>query len=478
MITGIIDRELGEGRFSFSNFYLRRIRRIAPAFLLVTTTTLIVGFVLLLPEDIVDLSWSAISSTLSAANIYYWKFLDTSYFADSSSKQPLLHMWSLGIEEQFYFLWPPTLYILFKLNYRKLIIPLLIFISISSFYLANQFLKTSPSFSYYMLPARAGELAIGAITFYFCARPSTLLFDRRLAEALALCGVALIIYSMLFISESDGFPGYNAILPCVGCALLILGGANHATLTKTLFSVYPVVFIGLLSYSLYLWHWPVMAFYRYFYGEITTDSAPLLVLIIVILSYASYTLVETPLRKARLPRFKIFLRFFVIPTLLIILIASIAISTDGLEDHISKNPAYSAALLKMDEFTKPSYKYKSACQSSKYTESSFHDDICIIGPGHDVPKMIVAGDSNATHYIGYLRTVAEHLDFRFRNVELSSCVPFPNNSENYVSPTKIEGCIQFNQKLLAEIHNYDVIFVSASWTYYQARSPSFEQDFR
>lgn len=165
LITGILKREQDKSIFSFANFYMRRIRRILPAALTTILITLIVGIFVLLPSDLKELGKSSLASVFSVANIYFWLFLDTGYFADSSETVPLLHMWSLGVEEQFYLIWPAIMLLTYKFGGRRLLIFVAAALAIVSFVIGEHFILTDQSFAYYMLPSRAGELLFGAILF-------------------------------------------------------------------------------------------------------------------------------------------------------------------------------------------------------------------------------------------------------------------------------------------------------------------------
>ncbi|MEG0243197.1 MAG: acyltransferase, partial [Pseudomonas sp.] len=264
LITGIIYGQRSD--FSFGDFYGRRVRRILPAAAFVTVVTMIAGSFLLLPDDVKALSESAIGATLSAANIYYWLFLDTGYFAASSDTVPLLHMWSLGVEEQFYMIWPALMIIAMKIGGKRLLAATAVILAIASFAVSEYFLARDPSFAYYMLPSRAGELLIGALLFLWKDSRS---ISAATANVAGLVGMIMVVGALFLLDEKKGFPGVRSIIPSVGAALLILSGINQANALSKLLGNPVARYIGLRSFSLYLWHWPVLAFYRYAYGEPT-----------------------------------------------------------------------------------------------------------------------------------------------------------------------------------------------------------------
>lgn len=168
LITGnIIKDKASQTGFSWAEFYRRRALRILPVLFVVILATLVVGHFILLPNDLKELSYVSIASTLPAANIYFTYFLDTSYFADASTLQPLLHLWSLGIEEQFYLFWPSILLLLLTRTRHLTSLAVVALLTAASFVLAESLLVSQPMFTYYMLPTRAGELLIGAFLALF-----------------------------------------------------------------------------------------------------------------------------------------------------------------------------------------------------------------------------------------------------------------------------------------------------------------------
>jgi peptidoglycan/LPS O-acetylase OafA/YrhL len=322
LITHNIWSGIRDGRFWLADFYLRRIRRIAPASLFVTAATVCAGVFLLQPEDMVRLARSAVWSSLSAANIYFWKYLDTDYFAESSDQQPLLHMWSLGVEEQFYLLWPTLLLLVAMLAGKRKwsVVAFAAAIGIVSFFIAERTNVAVPKFSYFMLPARAGELMVGAV-LALAARQS-IDADREVrswhGDAIAIVGIGLLAFSLWKLDDASPFPGINALYPCIGAALLILAGQLRSRLTGVLFACRPMVFVGLISYSLYLWHWPLLAFIRYFYGTVSVPHALIATIATFVLSTATYLWIEQPARRWRGASWKQVAVLLLVPVALVV----------------------------------------------------------------------------------------------------------------------------------------------------------------
>ena len=255
LITGIIAREVDARRFSILGFYERRARRILPALMVMLAFVLCAASYAFFPGDFAKLPQSALLTTLFVSNIGF--FLETGYFAGSAETVPLLHTWSLAVEEQFYLGFPILLILIARfVPARRTAI--LLAIAALSFALAVATQASGSGFAFYLLPPRAWELFIGALLAvgaFPAIRP------RWLREGVAFAGLAAIAYAALFFDKTTVFPGVNALFPVLGAAALIL--CAPGTITGRLLAAGPMVGIGLISYSLYLWHWPLIVFTEY-----------------------------------------------------------------------------------------------------------------------------------------------------------------------------------------------------------------------
>ncbi|MGH6862152.1 MAG: acyltransferase family protein, partial [Phyllobacterium sp.] len=486
LITRNIWSELQVGEFSLADFYLRRIRRIAPAFLAVTATTLAAGAFLLLPADLLRLSASAVWASLSAANIYYWKHLDTGYFAAASAEEPLLHMWSLGVEEQFYLLWPAVLMLLMLASRRKwVLIAGTTLICMGSFAIAELTNVSAPKFAYYMLPARAGELMMGALlAFYAGARkeqeglPSG--WWLWLGEVSSVCGLGLIGFSLWWLDDSSLFPGVNAVFPCLGAMLVILSGHMGSRLTGVLLTPRPAVYIGLISYSLYLWHWPILAFIRYFYGEVSLDHAVIALVAMLALSVASYHFVERPARRTRMARSRQVMVMLVIPVSVVALAAGLLVRSDGLKSLIESSGQYTASMDSLNRQTSAANRDAYPCMDSKLSiAATLGSGRCVLGARSDgqtiSPKVFLWGDSNAGHYVGALEAISEHDGFSFRYVALSTC-PALFGPGNFGASYARDRCAAFRESVRRYLlgSKIDTVVLASSWTVHQ-RIPEFKK---
>jgi peptidoglycan/LPS O-acetylase OafA/YrhL len=296
LIASIILKDEAAGRFSLAQFYERRIRRIFPALFVVILFCAAVGALYLTPNDYLLFGRSAFAAMSFWSNFYFAR--QGGYFAPAAETQPLLHTWSLGVEEQFYLLAPFALLLLSRQlkRWRAPIFWALFAASLG----ASAWAVHRESASAFFLPQfRAFELMCGvALAMGLVPR-----VQGRANEALAALGLAMIAFAVLFFSASTPFPGFAALLPAVGVALLIHSSSETSqTMVARALSLAPVVFIGKISYSLYLWHWPLLAFAEYEFGaDLQAWHRALLMVAAVGISIASYYLVEQPARRAGPP---------------------------------------------------------------------------------------------------------------------------------------------------------------------------------
>lgn len=474
LITGIIYKNIINDEFYFGEFFIRRIRRIFPAtFFLLLVSTFFASF-WLLPEHYEVFSKSAIAATFSAANIYFWKFLDTSYFAASSDTVPLLHLWSLGVEEQFYLVWPALILISYKFGGKRLLIGAAFLLAGVSFFISQHFLKSDHSFAYYMLPSRGGELLIGALTFFL-----TNSINRNIPwiarELIGAAGVAAIVWSMLYLNEKDGFPGYIALVPSLGAALLIFSGCYGPSLIRTVFSIRPLVWIGIVSFSMYLWHWPVLAFYRYAYGDPNVQGIIACAAIILVMTVTSYLLVEKPFRTASGGGYK--LPMIGLSGVAIVSVCAFAILNNGIIQNIYPYE-YSEKIKEYQGQTSASITFDYVCQGSGgEIEVLMKDSRCIIGPNVKEPKILILGDSNSSHFVGYFKVIADKYGIAMRNISHPICPPFGvEEIAPYTPKTNQESCQNFNKVFRENLQKYDTLIISSFWTYYSEQSKTLLSD--
>ncbi|SEP94759.1 acyltransferase family protein [Thalassovita taeanensis] len=259
LIGGILWAELGRtGTLSLGRFYMRRFKRLAPAFFVMALITAVVGYFVLLPFEYRAFGKSLIAATVYLSNVQF--FREAGYFDSGADEKILLHTWSLAVEEQFYVVLP-LIFLLFRASRRSLLV-VLVMAFVASLAACVLITPRSPTAAFYLFPFRAWELLAGVLlAIWRQAR------DARWSwhPALSWLGLWLLVYAVLFTRAGAGFPGYQAVMPVLGTGLILMNGQNRNPVNHLLASG-PVVFVGLISYSLYLWHWPVVTLSAYYRG--------------------------------------------------------------------------------------------------------------------------------------------------------------------------------------------------------------------
>ncbi|WP_445426525.1 acyltransferase family protein [Alishewanella sp. HL-SH06] len=412
LITKILLNELENNKFSILKFYQRRARRILPAlFSTLIFTTLFAGLIIP-PELFKEFGQSLVSVGFFASNIFfYW---ETGYFGFDAEKVPLLHTWSLAVEEQFYIFVPPLLYLLYRFGVPILGIAIL-FLSISSLtwsqYLLNDHQQSS---SFYLLFSRAWELFVGSfIAIYQIDKKK---ISTITSQVVSLIGLLLIVFSMFLFSKDTTFPGFSALIPVVG-TFLIISFCRQDTLVFNLLSVKPMVWIGLISYSLYLIHQPLFALSRFLY---LTEPSPqffsILIVLCIIFSYLNYRFVETPFRNQQRFNDRIILISAGVGCLAIIILGlaihisqgfAIRYNNKELQDSIQRSPVRAKCHATGTSYDIP----ENACKLNGHQKQSW----AVLGDSHGVELSYALAERLKKHQIG----LTQHT--------LSSCQPALKN---------------------------------------------------
>lgn len=307
LITTILLAEHEAGSFSLLKFYERRARRILPALFCVMLVSLPFAWFWMLPDQLKEFSQSELAVSAFASNILFWK--QSGYFDASAELKPLLHTWSLAVEEQYYVLFPLLLAFFWRFGKGWFgLRSLFLLIAVASLLLSQSMVNTDSAFAFYLLPTRAWELLVGAmipLLWTVQQRADTSLMARQLLSAL---GLMLIVYAIFCYDRHTPFPSFYALVPTIGAALVITF-ADAPTIVAKILSLRWVAGVGLVSYSTYLWHQPVLAFFRIktTHTELPTYLLLPYLMLVFVLAYLSYKFVEQPFRsKARVSRNKIF----------------------------------------------------------------------------------------------------------------------------------------------------------------------------
>lgn len=446
LITSIISREIESKQFTFKTFYLRRIKRIIPASLFFVTLTLLASYIFLLPHDFDRATKSAFATVFFASNFYFARNVD--YFASASEENPFLHTWSLSVEEQFYLFWPIILLVVYRSARSIKLRPyLLILATVFSFTIATYWALSSNTqkLAFYMLPARFGELLIGAIGAFMLPKMQ---IKQGLSSICNGLGIVLIVGSLLLIDESAIFPGLLALPVCIGTLLLIIGGHRadgQSIITKCL-SCRPAVYLGAISYSLYLAHWPVLAFNRYLNQqyELTILQGLVCLVLMWVLAHVSWRWVETPFRRQQLSFTKAFSQILVLPSALILALCVYIILYKGLPSRFNLGP---------NSFTVASGEL---CHT--HMKGS-----CLLGDSTNIKPYLLMGDSHAGHYLSYFDTFGKLNNFGFDGRSVDGCSGVFSKVELSPRMARLEDCRQLKTFANAHTNTYSHILIAERW---------------
>jgi len=410
LITGILQAEVESGRLSIAEFYNRRVRRIFPALFLVHLFCLVASSIILFPDETKGVGQDVLRSLAFMSNVAFARA--GGYFDQSSKVTPLLHTWSLSVEEQFYIVLPLLLLLLSRVR-RWLRLGVLFVLALLSFVAAQRALGSDARGAFYFVQFRAWELLVGSLLALGAVPRAR---SRWLSEALGALGLALIVWAVLRIDDSTPFPGYWALPPCLGAVLLLHSGAEVETFTARLLSLAPLRWIGAVSYSLYLWHWPLIALYNARHPSMTHGARVAILLLSLLASVISYRYVERPFRLKPYRR----------STRAALLFAASAMASVALLATFV--PVAAARLRPAGEMADVALKYLkyypevSAGTCFMYTgfddASLFRRDVCLkLVPGKK--SVLIMGDSHAAHFVAAFK--ARHPDHCFLQATASGC---------------------------------------------------------
>jgi peptidoglycan/LPS O-acetylase OafA/YrhL len=293
LITRLILGELESNRFRFPRFYGRRARRLFPAMFATLAVTFVASLFVLSPIHLEEASLSLVHALLSLSNVFFWSL--SGYFDTASEAKPLLHTWSLGVEEQFYLLWPISLYLAYRWKRRRGVLALTCLVFVASLTAAEIAAGRAPNAAFFLTPFRMCELALGGLCLWIERSP---VLGRWHREAMTFAGLVLIGYAVAEFSPAHRFPGLAAMVPCTGAAMIVIAGRGR--LAAALLANRLAVGIGLISYSLYLVHWPLFVLSRYGRGaEASALERAAVVVAAILLATASYFWIERPFRQSR-----------------------------------------------------------------------------------------------------------------------------------------------------------------------------------
>lgn len=451
LITSIIKGGLDQGSFGFGDFYARRVRRIFPALALVLGACGAAGLATLLPDELGALGRHIAGGAGFVANLL--QISETGYFDADSATKPLLHLWSLGVEEQFYLVWP---LLLWAVGARRAA-PAVLGLGAASFVLAQHEVVAAPVLAFYSPLPRFWEFLVGAGLAVRESRGGS----GRLPD-LGLAGLGAIAAAVALLGRDSRFPGLWALLPTLGAAALIAAGPG-GWVNRRVLALRPLVGLGLISYPLYLWHWPLLVWARLTLGH--APGAGLragLVALAVGLAWATWAWLETPLR-----RLSEVARARLVPTLAsamaVLGVAGLAVAwSPALQARAGRGA--DAALAASVHRTAP----RDACFDVDHADRGGPGWVCALGPGGVPPRVFAYGDSHALSLVPALRRAALDLNRPMLFTGYSGCPPLLGVQPLRGADLERHDCRRLNDRVFATVRarHLDTVILIGRWSYY------------
>jgi len=458
LITGIVLKESASKTFSFTHFYARRAARLIPAYLTVIFFSLIAAWFLLTPIAFKAFQQSAISSMFFSSN-FYFLFTQGGYFSSAADKIPLLHTWSLSVEEQFYLLMPLSVVLWLKINNQKFqrLTLLIIFILtlLFSYFLTNMHQKLA----YFLVVSRVHEFLIGSILAVLVIQDVKVVkLSNFTANALFVISIGLLFYAAITFDETSQFPGILAVIPCTATAGIILAGVNRRCISHVLLGNKLLVFIGLLSYSLYLWHWPLITFVKIFGLPLDFKNQVLLLLFSFIFAYFSWRFVEKIVRYSKYAKHhKIALSFYVVPAIALLTLYFVSQANQFFPTRFDPNIVIAEAALN----SKPEFGRKTCHTTNMKIDDSSR---CLLGTQKEHAKeAILWGDSHANHFIGFIDVIGKASNLKVLEITRGNCPPLMGIYINAYGAKN--NCIERNDEVLSYIikNQPQTVILAAAW---------------
>lgn len=477
LITRIIGEQIESGRFALTGFYRNRINRIFPALFVVVAASLVAGLAVLSPQELILLAKSALATVLGVSNILFWREYG-GYFGAAAHEAPLLHTWSLAVEEQFYVVWPLMLMVFLHPRLRRHALWATGVLVVALAGVSEAGTRLVASASYYLLPTRFFELAMGGLASMLVVRG---VVPRRpaLGTGLALAGLLLVLASFVLL-RGTSFPGVNAVYPCLGTALVIVAGSHAPNVVSRLLAWRGLVFVGLISYSLYLWHWPVISAFNFFYLESGLPRAVAITTLSFLLAWASWRYVEQPIRSGREPFRQVFLRRYLAPVAALAAVVVALVTLRGLPQR------FPAQLVAMEaaQATQPNV-LRARCHVPTLLYDTPPDVSCVLGTAGQPASGLLIGDSFANHFSAMVDELARASGVALQDYTMNACLPLagfaPGPSASYAEKCRRRNDATYS---LIDAGHYRYVLLGGEWptlepgTYYLAGELVSERDFR
>ncbi|WP_323113604.1 acyltransferase family protein [Pseudomonas guariconensis] len=465
LTTSIILSAVARGDFSLGQFYVKRLWRLQPAILALLIVTLAAASVLYLPKDFIDFLKSEKYTSLLLSNQYFSKATD-GYATAEAATLPLLHTWSLAIEWQWYIFLPLGLMALTRYLAPRQLKTAVLMLTIAAIAVALFIAKTSPDKSYYAFVARIFELLIGSCAAVYASDRQHL--GRVSASVVGLGALGVLLYGATQSIPTTAYPGYPAIVICLATAVLVSGQVGQVGITSRLLSWSPLVFIGTISYSLYLWHWPVIAIVDYLGFEKTPAILAGYFIASFALGITSYYLIEKPLRRTRLGVGQTLILLLVVPAIAFSALHSAGKASVGWMERFGSDQTHILPRLKASEIPP-----RGPCLGGA---SDGSDSKCLLGQANAKTTALLMGDSYSNHFWGFMDVLAKDANLSVMAQGSPGCLALPDvylydwwKYKNTLYKKCHDAAAEYH-RLIARSH-YDYVIIGLTWeTYANSRA--------
>lgn len=457
LISLIIKTALSQGNFSFCDFYNRRLWRLQPAYLVLLIAVLVLSGIFYLPNDYLDITNSEKYASAFLSNKYFAR-VTTSYAGQDALFLPLLHTWSLAIEWQWYLFLPIALYGLHKINHKINHFYPIVSITLISIFLMFFYQKDQPK-NYYFFSARIFEFMLGVCVAYL---PNSIKLNKILNHIISVLALGIILWIAFQPDMMVGYPNINTLYVCICVALIIYTGQQSSIIQRIL-SLKPIVIIGLLSYSLYLWHWPLFAIARYVGLFETLVQKGIILSATLLLAIFSYHYIERPFRSKRIA-----FKYSITWLLILPIVGALGLNAlneryHGFGMRLGQN--YVNLEQKLNKY---SYPNREKCMNFQASDPK---KMCHIGAIDSSKKAFLFGDSHANHFWGFMDIIGKDADLDIYAQATSSCITLPNiylydwsNHKNDIYHRCYSQTMQYYQRIQQE--KFDYVILAHVWNNY------------
>ncbi|CAB1213793.1 acyltransferase family protein [Acinetobacter bouvetii] len=461
LITIILTQDIQSQRFSIARFYKKRVVRLAPAYFTVLSVVSVIAWQVMLPDDLSEYFNSVMYATVLMANLYMRNEVGD-YFSPSVEGVPLLHLWSLGVEEQFYLFWPLLLWLVIGKVSRKYALAIVTVLTGIMIFYAQYQLGQNAAKAYFSMPVRAFELLIGA---WLCFLPQIKL-PKLLQQSLVWAAVTVLFAAAIYFDKQTPFPGLMALIPCLATALIIYLGqvssSNNLLLCNPLST-----WIGKISYPMYLWHWPIVVLFGIYMLPLSAEHQAVIILLSILLAFLTYQLFEKPAKRFVLAaNDQVIILGFLLPALCFIVIAKTVNEYDGFPDRFPHS-----VYLKQEALNSFAHVIRSQCMDTADPKALPDPKQCVLGKAKADIDFLLLGDSHANAYTAMLDVWAKDANLRGYDITQSSTFYLPGVQRSELNFNKWEKLDKFeirNKAITAHLakNHYPTIILAGSYVPY------------